>query len=137
MLRRNFGLLCEMDVNSLAFISTIEMGRILASDILPAGLLIVYTRLFDLSRRLPMLWGYFLPALCGYGVGLMLTDAALAFHVGGDQVYITDFFRQCYLCSIKEIFIRVIGLDAPFADGSLHQRCHGNTIGCCFYVASL
>ena len=54
------------------------------------GLLLVYARLVDLARGTRALAGYFLPLSTGYGVGLLLTFAALYLHVGGDQVRLSS-----------------------------------------------
>lgn len=49
------------------------------------GLLAVFCRRFDLSQRLPLGKGYFVPCVCGYGGGMLLTYAALWFSWFGDQ----------------------------------------------------
>ena len=49
------------------------------------GLLAVFCRRFDLSQRLPLAKGYFLPCVVGYGGGMLLTYAALWFSWFGDQ----------------------------------------------------
>ena len=70
-------------------------------DVVLPGLLLVYTRIFDLgSGGVPSpghrrcrscccgawLGGYFVPACLGYGAGLLLTYGALLLELGGDQV---------------------------------------------------
>ena len=61
-------------------------------DIVLPGLLIVYTRIQDVASQLggggqgSLRHGYFLPAVVGYGVGLLLTYAALLLELGGKQV---------------------------------------------------
>lgn len=49
------------------------------------GLLAVFCRRFDISHRLPLKRGYFLPCVAGYGAGLLATYAALWFSLFGDE----------------------------------------------------
>lgn len=61
-------------------------------DIVLPGLLIVYTRLCDHATalqqptKLTSFQGYFVPTVCAYGVGLLLTYGALLLDVGGRHV---------------------------------------------------
>lgn len=59
-------------------------------DVVLPGLLLVYTRIFDLRHRLSLAGGYFVPAAIGYGCGLGLTFAALLLELFGDQVSLTS-----------------------------------------------
>ncbi|KAJ9515138.1 hypothetical protein QJQ45_028935, partial [Haematococcus lacustris] len=54
-------------------------------DIIMPGLLVAFMRRWDLTHRLPLLKGYFLPVCCGYAGGLALTYTALACSWFGDQ----------------------------------------------------
>ena len=49
------------------------------------GLLAVFCRRFDISHRLPLKRGYFLPCVAGYGAGLLATYAALWLSLFGDE----------------------------------------------------
>lgn len=63
-----------------------ELALLGFGDVVLPGLLLVYTRIFDLQHRTGLCSGYFVPASVGYGVGLILTYGALYFQLGGDQV---------------------------------------------------
>lgn len=62
-------------------------------DVVLPGLLLVYTRVWDLAnaphlgKGAASVWGgYFAWASVGYGAGLLCTYAALLLEIGGDQV---------------------------------------------------
>ena len=63
-----------------------EMVLLGFGDVVLPGLLLVYTRVFDLQHHRSLCSSYFVPASVGYGVGLMLTYGALYLQLGGDQV---------------------------------------------------
>lgn len=63
-----------------------EMALLGFGDVVLPGLLLVYTRIFDLQYHRGLCSGYFVLASIGYGVGLVLTYGALFFQLGGDQV---------------------------------------------------
>ena len=63
-----------------------ELALLGFGDVVLPGLLLVYTRIFDLQHRRGVCSGYFAPASVGYGIGLILTYGALYFQLGGDQV---------------------------------------------------
>ena len=63
-----------------------EVALLGFGDVVLPGLLLVYTRIFDLQYHKGLCSGYFVPASVGYGVGLILTYGALYFQLGGDQV---------------------------------------------------
>lgn len=63
-----------------------EMALLGFGDVVLPGLLLVYTRIFDLQHHRSLITGYFVPASVGYGVGLLLTYVALCLNLGGDQV---------------------------------------------------
>ena len=54
-------------------------------DIVLPGLLGVYTRTWDLRQQLSAFHSYFWPCLAGYAVGLLVTNLALYFEIGGSQ----------------------------------------------------
>ncbi|GAB4817455.1 hypothetical protein N2152v2_004501 [Parachlorella kessleri] len=54
-------------------------------DVILPGLLAVFAARFDAVRGLPWRCGYLMPVVAGYGVGLLLTYAALAISIGGSQ----------------------------------------------------
>lgn len=58
---------------------------LLTGDVVLPGLLAVFCRRFDISHRLPLRRGYFLPCVAGYGAGLLATYAALWFSLFGDE----------------------------------------------------
>ncbi len=63
-----------------------EMALLGFGDVVLPGLLLVYTRVFDLQHHKGLCSSYFVPASVGYGVGLVLTYGALYLQLGGDQV---------------------------------------------------
>ncbi len=63
-----------------------EMALLGFGDVVLPGLLLVYTRIFDMQHHRGLITGYFVPASAGYGVGLLLTYAALCLSLGGDEV---------------------------------------------------
>ena len=67
-----------------------EVALLGFGDVVLPGLLLVYTRIFDLQHRRGLCSGYFVPASVGYGVGLILTYGALYLQLGGDQVHYTS-----------------------------------------------
>ena len=77
-------------------------------DIVLPGLLIVYTRIQDLASQLQsggvsqtlLRHGYFLPAVVGYGVGLLLTYAALLLELGGKQVWHSCLLPVAYCITV-------------------------------------
>ena len=73
-----------------------EMALLGFGDVVLPGLLLVYTRIFDLQHHRSLITGYFVPASVGYGVGLLLTYVALCLNLGGDQVSRPPI---CTLCS--------------------------------------
>ena len=56
-----------------------------AGDVVLPGLLAVFCRRFDLTHRLSLARGFFLPCIVGYGTGLLTTYCALWFSWFGDQ----------------------------------------------------
>ena len=54
-------------------------------DVVIPGLLGVYTRTWDLRHQLSPFRSYFWPCLGGYAVGLLVTNLALYFEIGGSQ----------------------------------------------------
>eukprot|EP01026_Neomeris_dumetosa_P020673 TRINITY_DN1832_c0_g1_i4.p1 TRINITY_DN1832_c0_g1~~TRINITY_DN1832_c0_g1_i4.p1 ORF type:complete len:523 (+),score=73.41 TRINITY_DN1832_c0_g1_i4:68-1636(+) len=54
-------------------------------DVVLPGLLVAFTRIYDLREGKRILCGYFLWTYLGYAIGLILTYGAMCFQIGGSQ----------------------------------------------------
>lgn len=54
-------------------------------DIVLPGLLVVFTKIWDLKQKHTIMQGHFLPTISGYGLGLIVTYVALVYSIGGSQ----------------------------------------------------
>ena len=96
-----------------------EMALLGFGDVVLPGLLLVYTRIFDLQYHRGLCCGYFVPASVGYGLGLILTYGALYFQLGGDQVRRLSPVWQpcCVFCDALHPVTR------PYSSLQLSQYC--------------
>ena len=82
-----------------------EMALLGFGDVVLPGLLLVYTRVFDLQHHRSLCSSYFVPASVGYGVGLVLTYGALYLQLGGDQV---SMHAGCVLGRLPDAFMHTM-----------------------------
>ena len=119
-----------------------EVALLGFGDVVLPGLLLVYTRIFDLQYHRGLCSGYFVLASVGYGVGLILTYGALYFQLGGDQVRadllyrpnvcplaVAQSFVACVLFPLG-LFIVILALCSRHRHGTSGLISYGNANVC-------